>query len=60
MSGRAENLADVLAGRSVGPPSRGHGIVADDKGRKDKPLPDLTEDRRPRGYVGTRRRGERD
>lgn len=59
MSKRAENLADVLNGLSVGPPARGHGVKMDDKGKRDKPLPDLTEDKRPTGYVGTRRRGER-
>lgn len=60
MAGRAENLDDVIKGKSPGPPSRGHGIVVDDKGKKVKPLPDLAEDKRPGGYVGQRRRGERD
>lgn len=60
---RAENLADVLNGKSVGPPARGHGISTDDRGKAkkgDKPLPSLDEDGRPGGYVGRRRRGERD
>lgn len=60
MSGRAENLEDVLNGKSVGAPARGHGIKIDDRGRQDKPLPDLAEKERPGGYVGRRRRGERD
>lgn len=58
MSGRAENLEDVLNGQSIGAPRLG--LVVKSEGKAVKPLPDLAEKERPGGYVGRRRRGERD